>query len=257
MLDDFVSEYAKYPWQVRLLKRIQARVARNADVVIVPSAYLKNIVARWGVSDEKIRVVYNAFNPVSVPESKEALRVKLGLKGATILSAGRLVPWKGFAVLIDSMAEIRTYIPDARLVIVGDGPEKHILKEKIEKLNLEDSVALAGKMPHDKLLALLKASDLFVLNTGYEGFSHQILEAMALGTPVVTTHAGGNGEIITSGGNGLLVPYNDEGTLVNAIVKLLREEGLSHELAAKAMETARSFSEERMIRETADILTRL
>ncbi len=251
-LEEFQT--GKFGLITELRRSIQRYVARKADVVIVPSAYLKTIIMRWGVANANARVVYNAFSPVHIPESKEILRQKLGLSGIVIFSAGRLVPWKGFALLIDSIPEILKHIPDTVLMIAGDGPQRHMLESKIKKLGLSGIITLTGTLRHDHLLHLLKASDLFVLNTGYEGFSHQILEAMAIGTPVITTHVGGNGEIITSGENGVLIPYNDEGTLANAIVKIARNPDIARQYAKKAQETAQLFSEERMIRETIAVL---
>jgi len=180
-----------FDWKTALRKKIERSVARGAMKVIVPSAYLKNIVSLWGVRDERIKIIYNGFDAPVIVESKEALRKKLGISGYSIISVGRLVPWKGFLVLIDVMSEIIKEIPSAHLFIVGEGPEKMLLEKKIKELHIEGVVTLLGKKPQQELFEYLKASDAFVLNTRYEGFSHHVLEVMALRTPVITTPEGG------------------------------------------------------------------
>ena len=104
------------------------------------------------------------------------------------------------------------------------------------------------------LLRYIKASDVFVLNTGYEGFSHQLLEVMDVGIPLITTKIGGNPEIIKDGENGLLVGYNDEKGLEKSITKLLSDKKYANKLAEEAKKKVKEFSEERMIKETINAL---
>lgn len=232
-------------------------MARHADAIIVPSEYLKKIVAHWGVAEEKITVIYNAFALTELSESKEELKRSFGFSGNTIISAGRLVPWKGFALLIECMPDILKEISDVMLIIVGDGPQKNMLAEKIKSLGLEKNVVLKGKMEHSALLRFLKAADVFALNTAYEGFSHQILEVMALGTPVVTTRVGGNPELICPGENGILVSYDDAPAFVKSITAVLRDAKMAHALSEEARKTAASFSVRRMIQETNSLISNI
>jgi len=101
----------------------------------------------------------------------------------------------------------------------------------------------------------LAAADIFVLNTGYEGFSHQLLEAMLAGVPVVTTRAGGNRELINQGENGFMVNYNDEFNLFEAIKTLWQMPALCEKFSLAGKQTAERFGVTRMLEETVTLLT--
>lgn len=254
-LDTFSREYAKYSFFVRFLKRVEHRVALLSDMIITPSNYLKGIVTNWGVSAEKITVIYNGFNaPVLIPD-KATLRKKLNIEGYSLISIGRLVPWKGFEMLIETIPALAREIPSVHLFIAGSGPDDAMLKKKVTELNLGERVTFLGKLPQEKLFAYIKASDVFVLNTSYEGFSHQLLEVMALGTPVITTPAGGNIEIIKDHQSGILVPYNDRALFENAIVELHATTELADTLAQAAQKRVKEFSDERMLDATVRLLS--
>ncbi len=251
-LEEFQTE--KYDFKTELRREIQKCVAKNASKIIVPSQYLKNIVLKWGIDENKIKVIYNAFEARDLKETKKELRKKLDLSGTILISAGRLVPWKGFDKLIEIMPEILKEIPDANLIIMGSGPEENVLKLKIKNLKLEERIFLLGQLPHNDVLKYLKAGDIFILNTGYEGFSHFLLEAMAMEIPIITTKVGGNVELIDDGENGFLAEYNDKEELKKKIIELAKNETLKKELTENAKQKAAEFGEEKMLKETVEIL---
>ena len=230
VLDDFLKN--KYSWEVELLRKIERWVANRADKIIVPSKYLRGVVEKWGIKPEKIYVVYNAFDAPELYISKENARKQLGISEKILVSAGRDVPWKGFQTLRDLMQEISRQIPNAKLFILSNEPR-------------------------EKLLLYLRAADIFVLNTAYEGFSHLILEAMSLGVPVVTTDAGGNPELIKDGKEGFLVKFNDKEALKTKILEIFKNPLLAEKLAKSAREKSTQFSKERMINGTIKIIENL
>jgi glycosyltransferase involved in cell wall biosynthesis len=124
---------------------------------------------------------------------------------------------------------------DARLTIVGGGPEHERLDKEIARLGLQERVRITGNVSHDDVQRYLRAADVFVLNTRYEGLSHVMLEAMAAGTPVVASRVGGNPEVIDDGRNGLLVPLDDGPAITSAIAHLLA----APDEAARLVEAAR------------------
>jgi len=253
VLDDFLKN--RYRWEVELFRKIECLVANRADKIIVPSEYLKGVVTKWGIGPEKIYVVYNAFQDNELfrfPRFAQGGFAKPGQR--LIVSAGRLVPWKGFDALIEIMPEILKEVPDARLVIIGDGPEKQNLESRIKNLELEEEVTLTDTLPHEKVLEYLAAADVFVLNTAYEGFSHLILEAMALGVPIVTTDSGGNPELIEDGKEGFLIKFNDKEALKSKILDVLSNPILAQKFSENAKKKSSEFSKERMIKETVKIL---
>jgi len=258
-LEKFQTE--KFDIKTELRRKIQKYVAKNAYKIIVPSNYLKNIVLKWGVGEDKIKVIYNAFEAPALSagrpvlkETKEELRKKLNLSGTVLISAGRLVPWKGFGTLIEIMLDIIKEIPDARLYIIGSGPEREALELKVKSLKLQDNVILTNQLGHKDTLEYLKAGDVFVLNTGYEGFSHFLLEAMAMEIPIITTNVGGNPELIENGKNGILLEYNNKEELKKRIIELAKNETPKKELTEKAKQKVAEFGVGKMLEETVKIL---
>ncbi|KKT52729.1 MAG: Glycosyltransferase, partial [Candidatus Yanofskybacteria bacterium GW2011_GWF1_44_227] len=230
------------------------KICENANAVIVPSEYLSGVVKGWGVYGEKIRVVYNGtdFKPLDI--AREEARKKIGIAGNVIVSIGRLVPWKGFKMLIKIMPKLFEVGQFFRLVIIGDGPEKKVLESMVKNMGLDRKVFVVGAKTKDELALYLAASDVFVLNTGYEGFSHQILEVMAAGVPVITTAVGGNKEIINQGENGFMVRYNDEFNLIEAIKTLHNMPELKEKFIEEGKKTVAEFSLERMYGETVTLI---
>jgi len=253
-LDDFVAKPVRHPF-VLILRSIQRAVARHAKQVIVPSVYLKRIVMAWGIPEKKISVIYNALDiATDIREEKDEIRALLDISGRAILSAGRLVSWKGFVALIEIMPGILEEFPDASLLIAGEGPNRAALEMLIRKHDLASHVRMLGALPQETLFRYVKAADVFALNTGYEGFSHQLLEVMSIGTPVVATVIGGNPELIETGMEGILVSYNNKAEIESAIREMLRGHIDGRALAHNARKKAAQFTKERMLTETKHVL---
>jgi len=221
-LDEFVQTNAVPP-AVRVLRRVQARVAAAATRVIVPSEYLKKIVTQWGIAPEKIKVIYNG---IVLPKNIEVHKKNPG--EFLIVSSGRPVPWKGF----DAIKRVAEHEQGWRFF-------------------------LANGLAHSDALGWVKAADVFVLNSQYEGLAHALIEAMMLGTPVVATRVGGNPELINDGETGLLVPPNDDEALRAALMNVATDPSSAHTRAVAAQERAKHFSVETMLEATAALLTSL
>ena len=254
-LDEFV-ENPPISFMVRLLRLIERWVALYAIKVVVPSYYLKRVVARWGLPMEKLVVIENAYDGPLPSESKEDLRSRLGILKPTILSVGRLVPWKGFLDLIRTFPLVLKG-GEAELLIVGDGPDRETLLKEIKILGLEGRVKLLGRLPQAVMHNYLRASDVFVLNSSYEGFSHQLLEALAMETPVVTTDIPGNAEIIKHNESGILVPLLHREALSEAITLLLANKTHAAELVLGGKKVVESLSADRMLKKISKLLQEL
>jgi len=244
-LDEFVSSRRPlFPLLLHKLSIIERYVARRAERVLVQSRYFAGIIEKWGIEPIKISVVPNSVATVPLVSRDEARR-KLGWKNSEriILSAGRFVPWKGFTALIDAVAELNKKFPDARLHIAGNGPLFTELQARARKHTLP--VIFLGAVSQKDLGLMLAAADVFVLNTGYEGFSHQVLEAFMAGVPVVTTRAGGNADVVSDNENALAVPFNDADAIVAAMERIFSEAGLGERLARVAREKAEEFPREK------------
>lgn len=208
--------------RVRMLQKIQTRVAAAATRVVVPSDYLKSIVSAWGTASEKIEVIYNS---IELPEPHPPTNRPSGF---LIVSSGRRVPWKGFEALERVVARR------------GDG---HLF--------------VASGLTRAETLGWVKSADVFVLNSTYEGLSHALLEAMALGTPIIATAVGGNGELIKDGETGLLVPPGDDEALYAALKRVADDPAAARERAAAAKARVGRFSTSAMLDETAALLKSL
>jgi glycosyltransferase involved in cell wall biosynthesis len=246
-LDAFVRR-GQVPFNVGLLRVIQTFVAHRATRIIVPSNYLKGIVKAWGVQENKITVIYNAV------EIDDLQPVSLDISRPCITTVGRLVPWKGIRGLIDAIALVREKIPDACLMVVGEGPERESL-EDYAKEKLGDHVRFTGAKPHAETLGLMKDSDVFVLNSEYEGLSHLLIEALGLGSAIVASDAGGNPELIKDQQNGFLVSVADTYALANALHDILTNGELRNEMKARAAESSKKFSMDTMLSRTQELLS--
>ncbi|MEK7072842.1 MAG: glycosyltransferase family 4 protein [Patescibacteria group bacterium] len=242
LLDVFQTK--RYVLAVERLRRIQRFVVRRAMRVVTPSHYLAGIIQQWGIPETRIRVVENAVDAHGLFAAPDA--TALQTRSPEIVSAGRFLPWKGMAQLVAAMPAIRARVPGARLTLIGDGPERKRIEAEVIRLGLADAVVLTGRLSHDAVLSRAAAARVFVLYTGYEGFSHQLVEALAAGAPVVSSDAGGNAEVARQEENALVVRYGDENALVVAVVRLLSDADLSARLAAAGQHTAAQYTVARM-----------
>lgn len=211
----------------------------------------------------RVDVVYPSaalekFNPETLPPPVEARR-QLGLpeSGPLIGMVGRLQRWKGMHTLVQAMPRILERHPDARAVIVGGRHElepdyEPWLRDLIVRLGLQDRVRLAGFQTDIPLW--MQAMDVVVHASDREPFGIVVVEAMALGKPVVAGAEGGPREIITEGVDGLLAPYEDAETLARQILRYLDDPAFARRVGEAARRRARDFSPEAFARRVMDVL---
>ena len=244
-IDEFQRQV--FSGKIGRLRAIQRQVCRHATCVITPSQYLRRLVTGWGVAAKSNAVIYNAFEGLPEPTAAPTIH------GDVILSVGRLVPWKGFATLIRLLPDLLQQNPKFHLVILGSGPLRSALDAVIAELKLGANVTIIAA-DRQAVANYFSQAKLFVLNTGYEGLSHTILEAMAAGVPVITTNVCGNPEIITDGVNGTLVAYDDVPALRDAILALWRNSEHAAALSAEAKKSLERFRITKMQEQTIHIL---
>ena len=173
-----------------------------------------------------------------------------------VLTVARLSYEKGLDVLIDAAAHVRDHVPDARYVVVGDGPLRDTLQRRITAAGLENVVRLVGF--RKDISTILSAADLFVLPSLSEGMPNAVLEAYAAGLPVVTTSAGGLSEAVAHEVSGLLVSPGNAEALATAITRVLQDETLRCRLMHDGQAWARKrFSIERIVDQYAEFYERL
>ena len=225
---------------------LRNQAIRLADRVIVPSRFLKGIVEGWGIQEARVKVVYNGIS-----ESSEACDVKTLLATPhTIITVGRLTKWKGIAELIGALEDIS----DIGLIIVGDGPEEARLKERAATSAANNRIFFAGRRSKPEIRSLMAQSDLFVLNSSYEGLPHVLLEALSAGMPIVATNAGGSPEVITPGITGTIVQFGDSAELKSAIQDALSRDPFSPAFEKEAKATLERMSALNMYEQTANLI---
>ena len=207
------------------------------------------MVENWGVPEKQIVVIHSVVESIPFQGDREDFRKILKFDGKMVVSAGRLVAWKGFETLIELVPKLILKYPSFKLVIVGDGPLLEKFDRMTEKGDLQTHVVLTGSLDRNVLFKYIRMADVFVLNTNYEGFSHQLLEVMNIGIPVITTSVGGNPELVRDGENGLLVKFDNKEELYSSICRVLDDENLSQRLVRNAKDSLRAYSAERMLQQ--------
>jgi glycosyltransferase involved in cell wall biosynthesis len=150
--------------------------------------------------------------------------------GKTMIFVGRLAAVKGVRVLIDAFSTVHANDPDARLVLVGDGPERKGLEAYVANAGCGNAVRFTGYLSQDEVAAELRAADLFVLPSFAEGVPVVLMEALASGLPVIATRIAGIGELVEPGATGELVAPGDVAGLTLAIEQLLADPVLRREM---------------------------
>lgn len=251
-LDDF--QHRQYSLFVEMLRFGEHVVARRAHHVVTPSDYLKKIVMTWGVPADRVTVVPNA---VHIPSDVVPSHTNFLDRPLEIVTAGRFVPWKGIRELLSVFLELSQKFPDVRLTCIGDGPMREVLEADARILNISDTVFFTGRLSQTETLLRIARSRVFVLNSGYEGFSHQLIEAMGVGAAIVCTSAGGNTEVAQHEENALVVPFGDRSALLAAITRVLQDPTLSTHLSEGARVTAAQYTPERMHTGLRNVLAQL
>ncbi len=234
-ITDSMQEFQKkkYGFAVELLRTIQRFVLNQADRVIVPSHAFGEIVRQWVKDPSTVRTIYNGIDGVELQNVTGHT-----VRPQTLMSAGRLVSGKGFAQLVGYMKKLDGW----KLEIAGDGPERSNLEKMIHEQGVEDRVILLGAMSRLELIQKIATSEIFVLNTHFETFSFQIVEALAVGTPVIAPKVGSIPELIEDGKNGFLYPLHDEAAFIQAVRRISADIQLRKSMGEAGKTKAALFS---------------
>src|SRR3989344_5490873 len=207
--------------QTTLRMMIQGFVLRHADIVTTPSIYLRDAIVRtYGIKNERAVVNYNA----AVIDSEAVFSATP--VAHQIVTTARLVEWKGLDGIICAVAILKKKYPDVKAVIACDGPEEEKLKKLAKELGVEGSVKFTGRVSRAETWHLRKSSEVYVLNSTYEGLPHTALTSFAARIPMVATDIPGTNEAVYDGVSGLLVPAGDDQALADAISRLFDDSAL-------------------------------
>jgi glycosyltransferase involved in cell wall biosynthesis len=218
----------------------------RADRVVAISDAVRRVLVEDGVAADRLAVVPSGVDLGALRDTlARGLRRQLGFAADTPLavSVGALTREKDYATLLRAAAGARAAAPTLRWIVAGEGPERPALERLLAESGLQDRVYLLGHDPEP--LPLIKDATLLVHSAAEEGLGTTILDAMALGVPIVATAAGGIPELL-AGGAGLLVPARDPAALAQATLRMIGDAALRSTCVARAAEIVERYSDTRM-----------
>ena len=226
----------------RLSRRI---IVPRAGACVALSHQAKEKFVSFGAHPERVKVSvqasgYKGSDPIETTD-RAGIVAERDMK--SILYVGGLSERKGVRQLLEIFANVQRQIQEARLVIVGDGPLRTSVGERIQELNLDGSVDMPGFVPPDSLGEYYERSGLFLFPTHEDTFGVVIAEAAAHGLPmIVSPYAGASDEFVRHGENGFIVDPNDVTAAAAAVISILSDDGLRAEMGRKSYEIANSYT---------------
>lgn len=253
LADELRYESGRERWRLALLALLERRNARRAGVVVVPSRYSRDVaIRRYGLDPDRVRVVPEGIDPdewaghsegAVEPAARHTRRAEV-----TILSVARQYRRKNTATLLRAFRDVRRARPEARLRVVGGGPELARLRRLSRELGLE-GVHFLGELPEAAdVRREYHDADVFCLPSLQEGFGIVFLEAMAAGLPIVASSAGAIPEVVPDGRVGRLVDPADPQALAGALLLLATDGELRSRMGAAGRRHARRFAWPRIAR---------
>jgi glycosyltransferase involved in cell wall biosynthesis len=200
---------------------------RQVAHFIAASGAIRDILVHDGIPAAQVTVVHDGIDVAKVqrlPALDAHVEFWLPRGVPLVMNVGALVGHKGQTHLIEAMPLVMREVPDAHLVILGEGELRAPLERQVKELHLERVVRLPGF--REDVLSLMKSADVFAISSITEGLGSAVLDAMAMGLPVAGTLAGGIPEVVIPGETGLLVPPGEPKPLAEAIVSLLDDPSL-------------------------------
>lgn len=211
-----ISLIPQYPLPRKMIRWAAAQASASIGVC----AALADALLALGVAPERVQVMRNGvdldrFSPLD----REACRRELGLPitGPVLLAVGHLIEVKGQHLAIEALQAL----PDAHLVMVGDGPQREALRQQAADLGVSARVTFAGSRPNTELASWYSAADLLILASSREGWANVLLESMACGTPVVATRVWGTPEVVQQDAAGVLIDERSAAGVTAGVKQLL------------------------------------
>ncbi|MGY1812678.1 glycosyltransferase family 4 protein [Blastococcus sp. SYSU D00820] len=230
---------------------IERSAVRRADAVVVLTDRAAAAVRADGVPAGRVTTIPSGFDPALFAPGGADLFPGLGRP--RIGYVGRLAPQKRADLLVEAFGRMRE---EAQLVVVGDGPDRALVGQRIAESPARERITATGFVEHSAVPAVLGSLDVLVLPSAYEEMGSVLTEAMAAGLPAVASAVGGIPEVVADGGTGLLVPPGDVGALAAALDRLVADPALRERLARGARERARGYAWPHLAARVADVYAR-
>lgn len=254
----YANEHGEASLKGKIYTMLELSTNANLDLYITVSKNDQAALLRSNISSDKIELIYNAVNTEAQKITTDAIglrdRYSIPPNAIVCTSVGRLVPVKGFDVLIKAALHlVVNEQTNVYFLIVGDGESKEELTNQIKSSGLENHIILMGHQERDTVLSIVKSSDIFIMPSRYEGTPIALLEAGSLGIPIVATEVGGIPELVENQTHALLVPPDDPPALAEAVRTLMKDKKLASTLANNAhMRIQSHFNLETQFKNTWD-----
>lgn len=238
-------------WQKKLIKFLHWTTVLFSHVTICVSSKTKRDISGLPFTDEKLRVVWNSVKPYELKlrdEARHTLYPEAGVDTLLVGAASELHKVKGLDVLLEAWEK---FIPgrDAKLIVMGEGEERHNLQNMAKNLGISGTVIFPGFIENAR--AYLSGLDIFVMPSRSENLPYAILEAGIVGLPVIATRVGGIPEIIVNSINGTLIPPDDADVLLSSLILYAENPRMRDRLGKELEKTVEEkFTLEKMVRDT-------
>jgi glycosyltransferase involved in cell wall biosynthesis len=225
------------PFLARSQRVVRFSMRRVAQL-IVPSAFLQEVFARYGMCATIVPNIIDLarFCPGDARSNDSA----------HLIVARNLEPIYDNATAILAFQIVRSLFPNARLTIAGSGPDAKSLRQLVDELGLADAVQFVGRLDRDAMAALYRSADIMLNPSLADNMPNSVLEALASGVPVVTTNVGGVPYIVQEGVTALLVPPADPQAMASACLKILQSDDLWRHLSAAGLAEVQRYTWERV-----------
>lgn len=251
---DFAALLGQSVVKHRVARGVVLATLRRADAVVCQSNAMRDDLRSALGEAANLRVISNPIDVAGTNRTAASGDVRLPGTPA-LVSVGRLTPQKGYDLLLPAIARIRARFPRLHVTVLGDGPDRAALEAQARELGVQDLVTFAGYSSAP--LPAVRAADLFVLASRYEGFPNAALEALACGTPVVLTDCpGANSEIVRPGINGRLASSAEPASFADALATAI-DELASYDRAAISRDCDERYSSARIVGTYEDMLASL
>lgn len=246
------------PWHYRIVSQLLSlgtkRITVNADAIRY------DLVNAMGISNSKIRTIYNGIDleEFDAPQSNGRYREEWQIpsNGKVIAMAARMAAQKDYFTFLRAAQMVKKEFPKAYFLLIGDGPLRPEIEERVKALGLEACVRLLGA--RRDVWSILKHVDICVLASHFEGCSNSVMEAMAAGKPVIATNVGGNSELISDGESGWVVPPQNFDAMANALLLLLRDAKRAGDMGSRGrLRVEKHFTLGTTVRQTEDLYREL
>ena len=251
----YANEHGQKSIRGKIYTAIELFTNHSLRLYITVSEKDRQSLRESKIPAERIELIYNAveIDSIFLQQDREWLKINLGLPKNSIvcLAVGRLVPVKGYDILIRAVKLVITQIPNFVCVIIGEGEQKELLRNQINESKLENHIHLVGFYERESVMAALRSCDIFTMPSRYEGTPIALLEAAAMGCPIIASASGGIPELVNTEEQALLVPKEDPGALAHGLIRLSKDRQFATLLGSNARKHIQeNFNLDQQIRRT-------